>query len=62
MRNRILDWSLLLEENGIIGEDLTFTETEIKTACKSSVIKNFTNNFYSTSDNIEIQQGGNIYD
>lgn len=62
VRNRILDWSLLLEENGIIGEDLTFTETEIKTAAKSSVINNYTNNFYSATDNIEIQQGGNIND
>ena len=58
VRNKILDWSLLLEENGIIGDGLSFTDAEIKAAQESSVINNYTNNFYSTTDNTQIQQGG----
>lgn len=59
VRNKILDWSLLLEKNGIIGEGLTFSEAEVRTAQESSVIYNYTNNFYSTTTNTQIQQGGN---
>ena len=59
VRNRILDWSILLEENGIVGEGLRFTDNEVKTARESQVINNYTNNFYSTADNSQIQQGGN---
>ena len=59
IRNKILDWSLLLEKNGIIGEGLTFSEAEVKTAKESSVIYNYTNNFYSTTTNTRIQQGSN---
>lgn len=58
VRNRILDWSILLEENGIVGEGLRFTDDEVKTAQDSQVINNYTNNFYSTADNTQIQQGG----
>lgn len=59
VRNRILDWSILLEENGIVGEGLRFTDDEVKAARESQVINNYTNNFYSTVDNTKIQQGGN---
>lgn len=58
VRNKILDWSLLLEENGIIGDGLGFTDEEVRAALESSVINNYTNNFYSTTDNTQIQQGG----
>ena len=58
VRNRILEWSLLLEENGIIGENLKFTDAEIELAKESQVINNYTNNFYSSTDNTQIQQGG----
>lgn len=57
VRNRILDWALLLEENGIIGEGIDFTSDEKDMAAKSAVINNFTNNFYSSSDNTKIEQG-----
>ena len=59
VRNRILEWSLLLEENGIIGDELKFTDSEVKTAQDSQVINNYTNNFYSSVGNSQIQQGGN---
>ena len=58
VRNRILEWSLLLEENGICGEDLSFSEKEIHTAHESKTINNYTNNFYSLADHTEIKQGG----
>ncbi len=58
VRNRILDWSMMLEENGIVGDGLHFTDAEKKTARESQVINNYTNNFYSSTDNTQIQQGG----
>ena len=57
VRNKILDWAILLEENGIIGDELVFSETEKKTAQESSVINNYTNNFYSNVENPNIEQG-----
>lgn len=57
VRNKILEWALLLEENGIVGEGLVFTDDEKKTAKNSSVINNYTNNFYSTAEHTQIQQG-----
>ena len=58
VRNKVLEWSLLLEENDIIGENLKFTEDEIKSAQESPVINNFINNFYSSANNTSIEQGG----
>jgi len=57
VRNRILDWALLLEENGIVGEEIDFTSYEKDLAAKSAVINNYTNNFYSNIDNTKIEQG-----
>ena len=56
VRNKVLDWSLLLEENGVIGEGLSFSEKELKTVKESQVINNFTNNFYSDVTGVEIKQ------
>lgn len=57
VRNRILEWAILLEENGIVGEDLNFTNEEKNVAATSAVINNYTNNFYSNADNMKIEQG-----
>ena len=57
VRNKILEWSILLEENGIVGDRLSFNDQEIKIAQESQTINNYTNNFYSIADNIKIQQG-----
>lgn len=57
VRNQILDWALKLEESGIIGENLEFNASEIEKAHSIQTINNFTNNFYSTSDNTQIAQG-----
>ena len=47
VRNKILDWALLLEENEILGENMTFTEKEREIASSTQVINNYTNNFYA---------------
>lgn len=57
IRNKVLEWSLLLEGNGIVGENLRFTDEEIKTAKESPVINNYINNFYSSVINPNITQG-----
>ena len=56
VRNKILDWSLILEENGILGEDMTFTEKELNAANASSIV-NYTNNFYGNVTGIDFLQG-----
>lgn len=38
VRHLLLDWALKLEENGILGEDLSFTDVELATAQRSSDI------------------------
>lgn len=48
----------MLEENGIVGDGLTFSDEEKQTAKKSQVINNYTNNFYAVTENTQIQQGG----
>lgn len=57
VQNKMLDWALLLEENGIIGEGLSFTEEEIRKAEQTPVINNYTNNFYASVEDIDLQQG-----
>ena len=57
VRNKILDWALLLEESGIVGEGMTFTEEEKKKAQETQVINNYTNNFYSDVSDVEMKQG-----
>lgn len=57
VRNKILEWAIILEENGIHGEGLSFSEEEKKLAKESSVINNYTNNFYASAENVQIQQG-----
>ena len=57
VRNKILDWALLLEENEILGEGMTFTDREKKIASTAQVINNYTNNFYGEVSDIDVQQG-----
>ena len=56
VRNIILDWSITLEENGILGDELQFSDTEKEIANKTSVINHYTNNFYGTVSETQIQQ------
>lgn len=57
VRNKILDWALLLEENGIVGERMAFTDEEKKKAQDTQIINNYINNFYSEVSDIGIKQG-----
>lgn len=57
VRNKILDWALLLEENEIFGEGMTFTEKEKEIASTTKIINNYTNNFYGNVSEVDISQG-----
>ncbi|MBI0576761.1 hypothetical protein IEC97_05275 [Neobacillus cucumis] len=53
VRNIILEWSLKLEEDGIMGEGLSFSDKEKQEASK----QNYTvNNFYGNANGVQIQQ------
>jgi len=54
IRNIILNWALNLEEDGILGENLSFSEKEKENATRS--VQNI-NNFYGPVDNSQIAQG-----
>lgn len=55
-RNIVLDWAITLEENGILGEGLQFTEQEKDIANSTSTINNYTNNIYGNVKDTQIQQ------
>lgn len=57
VKNNILEWSLILEENKIIGEGLSFTEDEKKIAHKTEIVNQYVNNFYREVEDISLQQG-----
>jgi AbiTii len=52
VRNIVLDWTLRLEENGILGEGLTFSSKEKETAAHG----NYTINYHGPVSNSQIQQ------
>ncbi|WP_176548704.1 hypothetical protein [Bacillus cereus] len=56
-RNIILDWSLRLEGDGIMGEGMTFSEKEKQTATKEGYT---INNFYGSNSNYQIQQDNQL--
>lgn len=56
VRNIILDWSITLEENGILGDELQFSDSEKEIANKTPVINHYTNNFYGAVNETQIQQ------
>ena len=57
VRTKILDWAIVLEENGITGDGLTFSNKEKELAISVPKIIHYINNFYKNADNIQIQQG-----
>lgn len=54
VRNIILNWALKLEEDGMLGEGMTFSDNEKTEAGKHSYN---VNNFYGPITNTQIQQG-----
>ncbi len=57
VKNKILDWSILLEENGILGEEISFSKDEKDRANNDPQIINYISNFYGNVENSPIQQG-----
>lgn len=57
VKNNILEWLLILEENKIVGEGLSFTEDEKKIANKTEIVNQYVNNFYGNVEDIDLQQG-----
>ncbi|SMP54404.1 hypothetical protein SAMN06298221_107166 [Sphaerochaeta associata] len=56
-RNVIIDWTLLLESNGILGIDFSFSDKEIGIAAsKKSIVNYYTTNVFLNSSNFQIQQ------
>ena len=53
VRNIVLNWAMKLEEDGILGEGLTFTKEEKEVATRTEY--NITN-FYGTVENSQFQQ------
>lgn len=56
VRNKILEWSILLEENGITGQGLSFSDKEKEMACKSERIIQYTNNIFGNIDSASFTQ------
>lgn len=59
VKNKILDWAILLEENEILGEGLVFSPEEKERVIHIPQIVNYVTNFYSSANDIQIQQGTN---
>ena len=57
VKNKILDWALLLEENGIRGENLQFSVEEKETVKNAPQIINYVNNFFGDVKDSQIQEG-----
>lgn len=56
VRNHILEWSLLLEENGIVGKNYSFSDDEKKIAQEKTEIVNYTSNFWNNTEEVQAQQ------
>lgn len=57
VKNKILDWALLLEENGIRGENLQFSVEEKETVKNAPQIINYVNNFFGDVKDSQMQEG-----
>jgi len=53
LRNAVLNWTLKLEEDGIVGEGLTFSSKEKETASHG----NYTINYHGPVGNSQVQHG-----
>ncbi|SFR71212.1 AbiTii domain-containing protein [Anaeromicropila populeti] len=57
VKNRILDWSITLEEYRILGDNLSFTTDEKEKAKNEPQIVNYISNFYGPVTDTQFQQG-----
>lgn len=56
LKNSLLDWSILLENEGIVGENLTFTKEEKEIAAQTPQVNNFITNIFGDVNNSQLQQ------
>ena len=59
VKNLILEWTLKLEDEGILGEGLKFNNQEKNIAANNSSIKNYVMNFYGNVSDTQIQNDTN---
>ena len=59
VKNLILEWTLKLEDGGILGEGLKFNNKEKDIAINDSSIKNYVMNFYGNVTDTQIQTDTN---
>lgn len=57
VRTAILEWAIVLEENGIIGEGMQFSKEEKEVAATTPIINNYTTNIFGDVSNSQMQQG-----
>lgn len=57
VKTSILEWALTLDKEGIVGDGIDFTFAEINKANESPQVCNYINNFYSSIESSQIQQG-----
>ena len=64
VKNTILEWTLKLESEGIVGENMVFSETEKESAVNMpQTVNNYGNTsvINSPSDNVQIVSGSERY-
>lgn len=57
VKTNILNWAITLEKQGILGDDIGFSQKEKDIINNNPIIYNYTNNFYGSVDNTNLQQG-----
>lgn len=57
VKTSILEWALTLDKEGIVGDGMDFSFAEINKANESPQVCNYINNFYSSIESSQIQQG-----
>lgn len=57
VKTSILEWALTLDKEGIVGDGIDFSFAEINKANESPQVCNYINNFYSSIESSQIQQG-----
>lgn len=56
VKTNILNWAITLEKQGILGDDIGFSQKEKDIINNNPIIYNYTNNFYGSVDNTNLQQ------
>ena len=57
VKTNLLDWVLLLEDQGISGDSVNFSISEKEKVKNSKIINNYQTNIYGNLDRSQLQQG-----